>query len=278
MLELSRLLSELDYSVSQGNWITENDTDPVFRLAKDAGIHGAYYFRTSKSGEHPPSPAVYVAQADNEKHARQIHRRIWNLGSVPFLIVVLPQQVRVYKGFCLDKNNGGTDQICAEPYSPSLPLPSALQPFRAKNIDSGNIWEAEAKHLSLDTRVDRHLLSNLNNLGGWLIDEKKLHTRIAHALIGKYTYIRYLCDRGILTNSWAVERGVDLASVLSRDATYGQLMALVSILEDRFNGRIFPLSSEDVIDDALVAAVASVFKGDDIGLGQMALDFGVYDF
>ena len=49
----------------------------------------------------------------------------------------------------------------------------------------------------------------------------------AHALIGKYVYIRYLWDRKILSPQWLKENEIDIDSVLGRNATLKGLRRLV---------------------------------------------------
>ena len=56
-----------------------------------------------KAHEASGAEAVTVAEA------KQIHRSLWNLGYAPFLIVRLPDQIRVYTGFNYEeKNENGT--------------------------------------------------------------------------------------------------------------------------------------------------------------------------
>jgi hypothetical protein len=76
-------------------------TEHLFRAAKKAGVQGAYLFQTSPPDRKilPPRPAVYVAEARTREEAREIHQKLWNLGNVPFLIVLIPNEIRVYTGF-----------------------------------------------------------------------------------------------------------------------------------------------------------------------------------
>ncbi|MEA5470028.1 HsdM family class I SAM-dependent methyltransferase, partial [Spirulina sp. 06S082] len=149
----------------------------------------------------------------------------------------------------------------------------------AESIDSGNIWKVQAENLTVDRRVDVHLLNNLEKLGKRLTN-KGLELSIAHALIGKYVYIRYLRDRGILSDRWLEEKQINLDSVLSRNATLQGLRRIIEVLEERFEGDIFPLplSGKNAPSDEKIRLVASVFKGDDIESGQLHLDFEAYKF
>lgn len=274
-MQLQDLAKELGYSEASGNWITlrgeERPAHHLLRAAKSAGVSGVYVFQTSPAADGiaqlSPRPAVYVAEAESVLQAREIRRRVWNLGNAPFLIVILPNQVRVYRAFSYDQADDSADLIH-----------TALSAFHADEIDSGRIWAAQAAHLGTDARVDRRLLRNLNDLGNQLVIDRSVEARVAHALIGKYIYIRYLRDRGILDDKWLDENNLNLNQVLCRNATRDALFTLVEALESRFNGLIFPLPDNGVLDDRAVAFVASVFGGDEAESGQLALDFQVYDF
>ncbi len=259
-------------------------TEHIFRAAKKAGIQGAYVFQTSPQEQKilPDRPAVYVAEARTREEARQIHQRLWNLGNAPFLVILLPNEIRVYTGFDFSISNEGKGLIKEIQNIVDLTFESIrdqLADFNAESIDSGRIWETQARYITPEKRVDTHLLKNLEGL------EKRLKTTeldlpIIHALIGKYVYIRYLYDRGILSEEFLAENGLALDTVLGRNSTLAGLLHLTEVLESRFNGAIFPLppNIETILSDEIVSLVASTFKGDDSVSGQLHLDFEAYDF
>lgn len=263
-------------------------TEHLFRAAKKAGVQGAYVFQTSPPEQKilPPRPAVYVAEAKTRDEAREIHQRLWNLGNAPFIVILLPNEIRVYTGFdfSLTNENQGLVKEIKEIIDLTFDsIRDQLADFRADSIDSGRIWETQSKYVTPEKRVDTHLLNNLNKLEQYLLEERNLDLPIIHALIGKYVYIRYLHDRNILSEEWLTENNLNLDSVLSRNATLDGLLHLTEVLENRFNGAIFPLPSgiEATLSDEIVSLVASTFKGDDPASGQSHLDskdFKAYDF
>ena len=102
-LNLDQLLDELGYAQSQNYRATSDSsqeplTEHFFRAAKKAGVQGAYVFQTSPPEQKilPPRPAVYVAEAKTREEAREIHRRLWNLGNAPFIVIILPNEIRAY--------------------------------------------------------------------------------------------------------------------------------------------------------------------------------------
>ncbi|MHB9036376.1 MAG: HsdM family class I SAM-dependent methyltransferase [Armatimonadota bacterium] len=290
---LEELVQELGYTQSKENWVSI-DSDPAIRpsyilrrtaeagIAANTRVVGGYVFHTSPddpdSPALPPQVAIYVAEAENADQARKLHKNLWNLGCAPFLIVVLPDEVRVYKGFRYDQVDEKSDIISSVPDPTIDAIRHALSDFYAQEVDSGRIWQTQADNLSLDMRVDRRLLQNLNDLGNELVHRRGLPKDVAHALIGKYIYISYLRQREILSDEWLAKNALDLNCVLSRNATCNSLLQLVDVLERRFNGKIFPFRSTDDLNDGMVAYVASVFCGDEAESGQLALDFQSYDF
>jgi len=260
-------------------------TEHLFRAAKKAGVQGTYLFQTSPPEQKtlPPRPAVYVTEAKTRDEAREIHRRLWNLGNAPFLIILLPNEIRVYTGFNFSSNDEKQGLVKKIERIVDLTFENIreqLIDFKADSIDSGRLWEFQSKYITPEKRVDIHLLNNLQKLEERLKD-RGVNIQIAHALIGKYVYIRFLKDRGILSEEWLEENRINLDAVLGRNATLAGLLHLTEILEERFNGAIFPLPPEihEIGDiNKIVALVASTFKGDDAESGQLHLDFEAYNF
>ena len=289
---LSTLIQELNYaqSVHYRSRVTEfePETAHLFRAASDAGVSGIYVFQASPAISQRvvvDRPAVYVAQADDLKHARNIHRSLWNLGYVPYLIVLLPHQVRVYTGFKYSEENPEKGVLDEFPHND---LRQLLAEFSSEAIDTGRIWQKGKYREQLDQqqRVDKRLLRNLRQLGD-VLNNQDLDASVAHALIGKYVYIRYLWDRGILTEEWLQEQRITKESVFSREATADGLFRLTTALENRFNGKIFPIDfmRPGAPTDRHVQLTASVFMGDEIVskhektiIEQLHLDFRAYNF
>lgn len=292
MLSLPELLDELQYTQSEYYRRSEETFEPetvhVFRSAQEAGVDGMYVFRTSPDSYTRHRPVVLVAEATDENHANAIHQRIWNLGSIPFLLVVLPHQIRIYTGFDFsvrDKEQG----LLRSPCTNRQELSDIVTHFSAEAIDTGKIWTSNyAKNLTPQQRVDTRLLDSLQKLKILLQRDNTLSLHTIHALIGKYVYIRYLWDRSIITENWLHEQGIDKHRVFERYATVQELSRLVAALEKRFNGRIFPLDfvNQHMLNDTHVSMTASVFQGDllhpladkDAVLQQLHLEFQAYDF
>ena len=294
MFTTTDLLAQLSYLDSPHhkfiNDVSRVETAHLFRAAAEAKVQSIYLIETSSeaSGEIlPPRPVVYIAEAETAPEAREIHRSLWNLNYVPFLIVKLPDQIRVYTGFeysPTDKQEGLVDTV---PSSQFENVASLLADISAASINSGYIWQsAYSKKLNPNNRVDKSLLKNLKQLGNELKND--LPKDIAHSLIGKYVYISYLRGRGILSNAWLTSHNIVPDSIFTLEADIDSFQRLIVALEQRFNGKIFPIDFASAIEDGLtdshISWVASIFSGSEIVdsapgmIQQLHLPFQAYDF
>jgi type I restriction-modification system DNA methylase subunit len=303
MLSVDALLKLLGYAESASFRTKESQFEPeavqLFRFATERKkkpeksednfcVKGFYVLKTANGKDAPLAarPAVCVAEADTLADAKKLHRRIWNLGNVPFLMVRLPGEVRVYAGFHYD--NSSDEAILSEKSSDKQRLEARLADFSAASIDSARIWQAQRQHLDTRHRVDTTLLENLKHLAQALAKHctPVLDLEVAHALIGKFVYLRYLRDRNILDDAWLKKRDIHLAQVFGAAATVSELSRLVEALETRFNGDIFHIDfgAKCPLTDAHVQLVASVFAGGDVRVDttgyvqQLHLRFQAFDF
>ena len=293
----SEVLEQLGFSPDDRHWIPGERLDDVtfsLRRALKADVNqepqisicGSYVIQTSVPDQDgtslmAPRPAVHVVKVGDESQAQQIRKKLWNLGTAPFLMFILPEKILVFNGFNYDENAGkkNSDLICESPLS-FEEVRELLRDFTARAIDSGEIWKHRFNQLTPEKRVDQKLLKNLKELGVKLKEQFQLSPELAHALIGKFIYLWYLRERSILSDEWMAEQ--KLASweeMTGRAASVAALSELVVALEKRFNGRVFPLDFDKLgaRADEIVRFVAGIFRGDEVN-GQLALDFRVYDF
>lgn len=291
-MDAAALLDGLGYAESRsflpGSRVTESvEYSHVFQRALTAckvhggDFHGVYQLR--ENGDASVSiPLIYVLEAPSVEAADGIHHKIWNQNVAPFLLTRLPTGVRLYSGFR---------------YQPAHERPSlrergvlhdfvafdevfeALGEFHAKEVDNGTLWRVRGSDVDPSTRVDWRLLHNLERLGGVLRGDG-LDVRVAHALIGKFVYLRYLRDRGILSGRRLAQFGVDPEHVFGRKVTAKALRSLIAHVDEWLNGKVFPLSfsGRKAPSAAQIRQVAGVFLGDDAESGQLHLDLRAYDF
>ena len=270
------------YREDNGEGLLDPGEQHWIRAARTAGVRGTYFFRSSPD-EGALRPAVHVAEALNADEAREIHKRIWNQGINPFLIVLLPGEIRVYSGFAFDPRDSDVGRVA----STSLrgltrsELAERLAGFTASSIDRGEVWAEQKRHLQATRRVDTALLSHLSALSEVLQSQHGLDQATSHSLIGKFVYLHYLRARGILSDEWLEEAAsVRPEAVFTSGATLAAFRRVADKVEETFNGEVFPISwgSTKAPHADAIRAVARVFAGDDILSGQMHLPFTAYDF
>lgn len=285
---VDRIIDELGYGDSP-HYVPENQFDQypafahVFRQARDfCGLRGVYGLRRGEgqSGD-TIIPLIYVCKARDESHAQAIHRLVWNQNTVPFAIVATSANVRLYSGFAYAEDESATPaRQAAQVLSRVIDWKNAgreLSAFRADSVDSGHLWDVYGQHVTPEYRVDWQLLDNLEHLGSSLRNQLKLSPRLAHSLIGKYVYLRYLRNRKILSDDKFSDFGISPESVFSRNAKLSSVRLLVRYVDEWLNGSIFPINWSAGVRAEHVRLVAATFFGDDPASGQGSL-FEKYDF
>ena len=270
------------YREDNGEGLLDPGEQHWIRTARTAGARGTYFFRSSPD-QGAVRPAVHVAEALSADEARHIHKRLWNQGINPFLIVLLPGEIRVYSGFAFHPQDPKVGQVAATPLQGLSPdeLGTRLAAFSASSIDRGDIWAEHKRHLQAARRVDTVLLSHLSALSEGLQSSHGLNEAVSHSLIGKFVYLHYLRARGILSDEWLEEVAkVHPKAVFTSRATLAAFRRTAEKVEETFNGKVFPLAwhRRDAPRAGAIRAVARVFAGDDILTGQMHLPFTAYDF
>ncbi|HUS59252.1 MAG TPA: N-6 DNA methylase, partial [Planctomycetota bacterium] len=262
---------------------TAIDYSYIFRKAgQSCSLQGVYVLRGET--RMPIIPLVYVCRAKSDQEADNVHRLVWNQNVVPFLLVQTPRKVRVYNGFSYQNEpciHGGNRTQSAFPIdAPVDDVAERLSPLRAEAIDDGTIWRKWGDEVTPATRVDRELLANLRALDGSLCDERgldPLDKQTSHALIGKFVYLRYLKDRGILSNRKLEKWEIDPNAVFSPDPLPSAFWKLMDRLEEWLNGSVFPLKPTCRVKACHLQRVAAILSGGQPS-GQLHLGFERYDF
>jgi hypothetical protein len=249
------------------------------RGRSELGLQGVYFLDSGSSALRTVTPVVAVCFAESEDRAREIHRLVWNQDFVPFLLVESPTSVRLYSGFRYSGfgagDSEGSDAI--QVLRDFNRIREELDGFHARQIDDGTLWSKWGRYVEPLERVDWKLLASLKSLGRSLCS-MGLSNSVAHAFIGRYVYLRYLRDRGFLSDRKLEKWEIPRDQVFSRNATLESFASLNARLDDEtegLNGCIFPFPI-NLIGVEHLQKVAGAFHGDD-PRGQLAL-FDPYDF
>ena len=200
----------------------------------------------------------YASSAD-KADVTSWQQEIWNEGTAPLLWVVGPNRVDLYNGF-------------GSPRKPEDLKRNHLKTWRHDQLgeldhyagrlamETGQFWRNESR-VDRQDAVDRRLLDHLRTLQDRLCDGG-LPVAEAQGLIGRSIFVKYLVDRGIVTESHLLRQyGYRcLEDVLrSREAVH----ALFEWLRDRFNGDMFPPSSATVPEPVHLERIANFLEGGD---------------
>jgi hypothetical protein len=113
---------------------------------------------------------LYFCQANTEAEAQSIHKRVWNQGIVPSILVQPPVYLRLYSGFRykhVSPSETETEGILQASIAFN-DVANQLAAFQAHAIDNGTRWQAWGDTITPQTRVDWTLLENLKNLDRYL--------------------------------------------------------------------------------------------------------------
>lgn len=234
-------------------------------------------------------PLVYfkvVKKVDAPEIAR-LHRKFWNHGGAPILIVIAPNQVHIYSGLVRPLPQADiTDSI------PALVevldrASSAIREFLPA-VESGEFFRTHAASFNPAHRVDRDLLDNLQSTRESLIKAAsgEMDINVLDALLCRLVFVCYLFDRQVIgekyLNSLGLRQSGHLRDVLSlqpKSKAKSALYDLFRKLGRDFNGDLF---SDDLDDEerkvfvSYLGPLDEFFRATDVQTGQTS--FWPYDF
>ncbi|ODS39849.1 hypothetical protein BEH94_02950 [Candidatus Altiarchaeales archaeon WOR_SM1_SCG] len=189
----------------------------------------------------------------DEDIVMDLHRKIWNEGKSPFLMLILPREIRVYNTFVPTPE--GKDEFDLSTLIKTLDvyihadkniksIKENLSEFSKNNIDTGDFWKSENLKFENAKKIDICLLDNLKVVRNKLT---KLHLSfpIVNKLIIRSIFIAYMQDREILTEDYfkKFEDYRNFAEILkSKEDTY---LLFNQIYED-FNGDVFSVKDDEL--------------------------------
>jgi hypothetical protein len=204
---------------------------------------------------------------------------VWNQDVVPFVIIRTPENIRLYSGFRHQRQlDGSVDGVLGK----FNELSELIKGFHADAINQGQVWSRWGQDVQPEERVDWRLLASLQMLDKHL-QESHLSPTVSHALIGKYVYLHYLRDRGILSQRKLSSWKIQASDVFGRRATLKGVENVVLQLDKWLNGDVFPISfrGKNAPNEEQLQQVSSIFAGDQLGQdgsSQLHLDFQAFDF
>lgn len=246
------------------------------------------------------NPVVYFSQFEEIDTAdlAQLYRSVWSQGKAPLLYVISRQDILVFNGYDGPPSRDNPDEILSNDEAHRHRLLHHLQSlydietarqkiadqlsrdYRRILLDTGAFWQTEdGHHINREKRADQRLLDSMSELRRRLL-AMNLSSEVAYALLGRSIFIRYLEDRGILTETLIAQITNEFAqnyltALDSKEVTYDLLF---DYLHQRFNGDIFPVDErerQEASKDHL-ELIKRFLQREDLETGQ--LSFWPYDF
>lgn len=198
-----------------------------------------------------------------------LNRDVWNLGEVPILFLILPDQIFVYNANLFDENKSNLLKSFTVD-------DEEIENFEYSNLISGKIWNTYQKDFEKGKSFQDELLFNLKYVRKHLLEKyfsenEELGYKLIHNLIGRVLFSRYLVDRNVLTSTFFIknyELGFD--ELFSNKK---KLYEFFDYLEENFNGDLFPLveNEYDLVNVDILKIVFGLFKGNSLKTGQTVL-------
>jgi hypothetical protein len=180
--------------------------------------------------------------APDPKEIASWHKEVWNLGVAPLLWIVSPQKIEIYNTFERPLSDENAKAHRLKTFQTLDAELQRLDDYAGRlSMLSGRFWTNE-RRVDREGRVDQQLLGDLKRLEDLLFDDG-LSRQVAQGLVGRSIFIRYLTDRGIVTEDMLEEFGsTKLDEILCQQTTAYRLFDWI---RDTFNGDLFPIEPSE---------------------------------
>jgi len=268
MSSLDVLYKELDFE--SGDLLTATDEPSSCRKRVDWLEKGEWLSAAKRAGaqkiffvENNPV-AVFAESGDGVADRIRAFNKAWCLARPRLFFLASPGEITVYdlaqKPIDENKPKGWNKLKTLAVLDDIKEVSSKLQEFHRDNVESGRIFGDE-RFGDLKNRADKALIWDLKVVRRELIAAglSGKHVCFAHALIGRSIFIRYLEDRGVLTEKYfrnVAGKKAGWTDVLRRP---GQTIVADFSEKTSFYSRV--LNDKD-FTFALFRALARDFNGD----------------
>lgn len=234
------------------------------------------------------TPLVYfklVKKIEAAEVAR-LHRKFWNHGGAPILVLVAADQVHVYSG--LIRPLPAADPSAVPGLVEILDRASAAIREFLPSVESGEFFRRHEKSFNPAHRVDRDLLDNLQATREKLVATSagRLDARILDALLCRLVFACYLFDRDVVGETYLRAIGLrrashlrDVLGIQPRTKAKQHLYDLFRKLGKDFNGDLFSDNLEAearLVHSSYIDPLDDFFHATDVLSGQGS--FWAYDF
>jgi len=245
-----------------------------------------------------PRAAFKRVEEPSAVQVRNWHRVVWNHAVTPLLVLFSDTRVWVYSGQALPARPGQNLEEDGRLVEDLQSVADILQfDNMVTSIESGEVFRKQPGSFDREKGVDRYLLKNIEAaadcLSGCKTDGGPLTSQEARQLLLRVLFACYLIDRDMLSGRHfaagdalhGLSRRHGLRAVLEGLAPAERVGALVRLFErigSLFNGSAFTpedlKKQKNLLSEKHLDVLMGFLRGDDLGLGQLALGFWAYDF
>jgi len=254
----------------------------VVATMEKARFYGAHsvFFEGSRNGRPPVAQAfIYVSAVSQEDpDFREIHRRLWSWGGVPLLYRKSPGLVQLFR--CAHRPDFEKDgQIVLRPFS-TLEVAGSIAAdpwWDAELLRNGTLWDDPqvcSQLLSNKQAAQKTLINSVRELHQDLTSKNILPKSLRRRLLILSVLIAYLEAREVFEDGFFAkfQPGADkFFEVLKHGPA---LLALLEKMEERFNGHVFVLKSEEreiLRSSSQLSRFAQLVEGKQERGGQLTL-------
>jgi hypothetical protein len=228
----------------------------------------------------------YVKRLD-PKDIAGLHRKFWNHGGAPILVLVAQDQVHIYSGLVRPLPESGSIADIPALVETLDRASAAIREF-LPTVETGEYFRRHATSFNPEYRVDRDLLNNLQATRERLVEtpHTKLDVDILDALLCRLVFVCYLFDREVVGKTYLRSIGLkdsvhlrDVLGIQPRSKAKSYLYDLFRKLGKDFNGDLFSdnLDAEEKkVAVSYIAPLDDFFRATDARSGQSS--FWPYDF
>ena len=235
------------------------------------------------------APLVYFKEVDaiSPDQALGLHRKFWNHGTAPILVLVAPDHVHVYSGMTRPqpaKEESAKPQCLIDTLDRAA---EELQTFLI-SVETGAYFREHDRSFEPESRVDRDLLGNLSNTRDVLrehVEDNVIKDRL-DALLCRVVFACYLFDRDVIDQRYLADLGIEgcthlrgILGIRPLTTAKASLYTLFRRLGEDFNGDLFSndlWEEERYVQESHIRTLYEFFHGVDVRTHQT--QFWPYDF
>ena len=284
---------QADDRLDIGEWLSS--CYKINKKSKNFSIDSIFFLKDN------PAVIFGVCSSNVQKEFEQAYINVWNLARPQYFFFEINGELRVYD-FSVQMKICKGEKIIPEPIAivkTANDILQKLQNLSRNKIEAGiaTLSEGSKKYKADDTLINdiKKIRTELMNMG--LNDEK---VKYAHSIMGRSIFIRYLEDRGILTNEYfenlasqnrewkkILEQSLDNCLMMDSESNVNYIKclrnkeftyALYKKLSHDFNGDMFPIDEieENIIQPEHLIKISDFLQGkfDE----QLRLFFWAYQF